>query len=550
MSYIQQKAGIFLLIELLLSPAGGDFSDFELAKIEEVLVESKLDPRVVLSLIPGIRNEIIEGRQGIWIYGGVKKAPETLLQSNAFLSRTMEGIRGLQPKLLYLLKRYLQAWRKLKGFGSVSVEAEVFRTVDAALLLILLEIDRESPKGRGRPGTPRAELNELVDGGMESFERAITLLQAYHRLFVLSRLYQSRKMSAEVLATWRRIIEGEEDDGQELQDGEQRVRDYLTKIGNRALVQEYGLWLANRSPKLGVQVFAEDRGKIRFEPTTAIELLRHEAPGAVRYYLEHLVFAKGHSAHVGELITYYLDVVIGDLQSPASRERVLGAYDAYRALQAPKPTYRHFLAENAADDDEAWQSRLRLLQLLGGAHGYDGAAIRERLSSLEEDLLVPESIILSGRERKHEDALRLLVHKLGDYDTAVAYCLRGGASIYAPASGHAHAAFRPDEQRRLFLVVLGEFLVIDDVSDRVQQTGALLERFGGWFEVGDVLRLVPDSWSADIFGGFLVGALRRLVAEKHESVLTRALSGAQNLRVSYDLVVKVDEKGPKIEMPE
>ncbi|KAH6603318.1 vacuolar sorting [Trichoderma cornu-damae] len=545
--YIQQKAGVILLINLLLSTPDREFSDDELAALQEVLVESKLDPRVVLSLIPGVRNEIIEGRRGIWIYGGVKESPEAFLASPAFQALSQGGVRGLRHKVLHFLRRYLQAWRKMKGFGSVSVEAEVFRTVDAALLLVLLELDRHSPKGLGKGGVVRAELGALVDGGMDCFDRAAGLLESYHRFYALSRLYQSRKMSADVLATWKRVLEGEDDDAQELVDGEQRIREYLTKIGNQALVQEYGLWLANRNPKLGVQVFAEDKGKApKFEPAKAVELLRAEAPGAVKYYLEHLVFDKGYENYVNELISYYLEIVVDDLESPASRDRVIAAYDAYRALQSPKPTYRHFLTENAPEDDEVWQSRLRLLQLLGGPHEYDIAAIRERTDNLPGDLLVPETIILAGRERKHEDALRLLVHKLGDYDTAVSYCLRGGATIYSPVQGRRDSAPEAEQQRRLFQVVFREFLSIDDVSDRVEQTSALLDRFSGWFDIDDVLALIPDRWSVDIIAGFLIGALRKLVQEKNEEMMKRALSGAENLRVSYDLVVKTG-KGPRIE---
>lgn len=546
--YIQQKAGVILLINLLLSAPDREFSDEELNALQEVLVESKLDPRVVLSLIPGVRNEIIEGRRGIWIYGGVKESPEDFLASPAFHTLSQGGIKGLQLKTLHFLRRYLQAWRKLKGFGSVSVEAEVFRTVDAALLLVLLELDTHSPKGLGKGGAVRAELGALVDGGVDCFDRAIRILESYHRFFALSRLYQSRKMAADVLATWKRVLEGEEDDAQELVDGEQRIREYLTKISNQALVQEYGLWLANRNPKLGVQVFAEDKGKVpKFEPAKAVELLRAEAPGAVKYYLEHLVFDKGYEAYVNELISYYLAIVIDDLESPASQDRVLAAYDAYRALQSPKPTYRHFLTENAPEDDEVWQSRLRLLQLLGGPHEYDIVAIRERTDKLSGDLLVPETIILAGRERKHEDALRLLVHKLGDYDTAVSYCLRGGATIYSPIQGRRNSIPEVEQQRRLFQVVLKEFLAIHDVSDRVEQTSALLDRFGGWFDVDDVLALIPDRWSVDIVAGFLIGALRKLVQEKNEAMMKRALSGTENLRISYDLVVKIGEKGPRIE---
>jgi hypothetical protein len=336
------------------------------------------------------------------------------------------------------------------------------------------------------------------------------------------------------------------------------------------LVREYGIWLANRNPKLGVQVFAEEKGRApKFEPTQVVDILRTEAPDAVKYYLEYLVFGQGHTIHVNELITYYLDIVITHLESSSeARDVYIATYAAYKALRPMKPTYRQFLTDNAPPDDEVWQSRLRLLQLLGGQYDYDSAAIRDRIAGLEAtapDLLVPETIILDGRERRHEDALRLLVHRLGDYDTAVAYCLRGGSSIYsiyqtsltsphpsAPASTKApkrreSAPPTENEQERLFRALLSEFFDIEDVSDRVEQTGMLLERFGGWFDVDEVLSLIPDSWSVDVVAGFLVRALRRMVVEKNETTVARALSSSQYLRVQHDLIVKIDEKGPTFE---
>lgn len=548
--YLRQKAGLLLLVELLTSGTEQLFEG-ELNALEEVLIESKLDARVVLSLVPGIRNEIIEGRRGIWIYGGVRKVADAFLRGAAFDGLLKAGLGSLGSRAMHFLRRFLSSWRRMKGFASVADESEVFRTVDAALLTVLLELDRHAPKGLGKGGPVRSELNELVDRGVDCFDRAVDLLESYHRLFILSRLYQSRKMAGHVLATWKRIIEGERDEGQELRDGEQRVREYLAKISGQVLVQEYGIWLANRNPRLGVQVFAEDKSRTsRFEPARVVELLREEAPNAVKYYLEHLVFGKGNTAYVNELVAYYLDVVLDELESSAtSREAVMAAYDAYRALHAPKPTYHHFLTANAPEGDEVWHSRLRLLQLLGGPHDYDSATIRARIARLSGELLVPETIILAGREQHHDDALRLLVHNLGDYDTAVSYCMRGGIRVYVPPEGRRHWASWPEieQQRRLFRVVLHEFLAIDDVGNRVEQTGALLEHFGGWFDVEEVLRLVPDSWPVDVVAGFLVGALKRLVRDKHESVMTRALSGAENLRINYDLVVGIEEKGPGIE---
>lgn len=539
-NYIRQMAGVMLLANFLHS-IGPEFTDNELNSLEQVLLEGGLDPRLVLAMIPALRNEIVVGRRGIWIFGGVKSALDDYFASDD-AGQTAQPLSSLRPEVITFIRRFLTVYRRQKGFGSISDESDVFRTVDAALLLVLLELDQGNIGSAAKPGSARQMLYELVDHGVDCFDRAVDLLESYDRLFVLSRLYQSRKMASEVLATWKRMIEDERGDCGELGDGEQKVRTYLKNISNQALVQEYGIWLANRNPKLGVQVFADDKAKApKLDPTQVVSLLRKEAPDAVKYYLEYLVFGKGHTMYVNELITYYLDIVISHLQSSQeARDIVLTSYEAYRALHPPKPTYRQFLTDNApSTDEEVWHSRLRLLQLLGEAHEYDSASIRQRVTSAFPDqtcgqLLVPEAIILDGREGTHENALKLLVHKLGDYDTAVSYCLRGGSSIYTPPQTRRTSLPSQDKQQNLFGVLLKEFLAIEDEDDRIEQTGALLSRFGGWFDVLEVLKQVPDDWSVDVTAEFFVVALRRLVRERHESMLERALESSLNLRVAHE----------------
>ncbi|PHH61216.1 hypothetical protein CDD81_650 [Ophiocordyceps australis] len=553
LSYLRQKAALLLLIASLASSVTDQMSNGEMGVLEQVLLDSKLDARTVISLVPRVRNEIIEGRRGIWIHGGIRQVAHDYLGKVSFERAANAEMSPLGSTTHQLLRRFLWSWRKMKGFGSIADEKEVFESVDAALLVVLLEMDQQKPRDSGKGGVVRSELNELVDQGVECFDRAVDLLESYHRLFVLSRLYQSRKRAADVLATWKRIVQGERDDGQELRDGEQRVREYLAKVSSQALVEEYGIWLANRNPRLGVEVFADERARVpRLEPGHVVAMLRTKAPNAVKYYLEHLVFGKGHASYVNELVAYYLDVVVGDLEkSQSSRDAMMAAYETYRALEFPKPTYYHFLEENAPANDEVWHSRLRLLQLLGGSHDYDCQAIRRRISSLPGDFLVPETIILAGREHHGSDVLRLLVHRLGDYDTAVAYCLRGGSSVYAVPQSQRRGTSVPqaEQQRPLFQILLREFLAIGHVTDCMEQTGALLERFGPWFDIDEVLQLVPDSWPVAVVAGFLVGAMQRLARDKNESVVTRALRGSENLRANYNVVVGIQAKGPSIEAP-
>jgi hypothetical protein len=260
-----------------------------------------------------------------------------------------------------------------------------------------------------------------------------------------------------------------------------------------------------------------------------------------------------HTEYVNELIAFYLNTVIDELESsPSSRETLLQTYETYRILHSPKATYRQFITDNALGA-EWWHARLRLLQLLGSnqpaTSSYDVPSILSRLQPYVQEL-VPEMIILNGRQGRHQEALRLLVHGLGDFDTAISYCLYGGSSIFRPSgSGYVPESELPTqaEQSRLFNHLLQEFLRLEDLAQRIEQTGELLERFGGWFELGDVLAIVPDEWSVDVFSGFLIQALRRLVREKSESLIVRALSDAQNSVMSGELVEKREEIGPTFE---
>ncbi|KAI4673626.1 uncharacterized protein J4E88_008682 [Alternaria novae-zelandiae] len=558
--YIRQKASLMLFMDVVLRTKT-NIIIFENEKriTEQALIEGEIDPRVVLSLMPILNQEVVQGSDGVQIYGGITTLVEHFLQQND-LSTMPTNINGpFGDNLLHFVKRYLQFWKKRKGMASVTNDPTVFKTVDAALLHILLLLDQGSPKGTSSPGAHRAELYELVDKEVECFDRAVELLEQFKRLFLLSRLYQGNckasVKASHVLATWKRILEGEEDKGGELVDGEHKVRDYLRKIRDQALVEEYGAWLANRNPKLGVQVFADDQSRVKFDPTRAVALLRDKAPGAVKEYLEYLVFGqKKHPEYVNELIAFYLSTVITELEStPSSRATLSQSYETYRILEPPKPTYFSFITDNALDA-EWWHARIRLLQLLSETSSYDVHTVLSRLQPYSQEL-VSEMIILNGRQERHEEALKLLTHGLGDYNTAISYCLYGYASIHrratpgAPPVSHSQIPTRA-EQSRMFGHLLREFLQIEDLSQRVERTSELLERFGGWLDVADVLAIVPDEWSVDVFSGFLIQALRKLVRDRAESDVVRALSDSQNSQTSNELVEKREEGGPQFERVE
>ncbi|MCJ1285818.1 hypothetical protein MMC26_005159 [Xylographa opegraphella] len=551
LEYIRQKISIILFADIATNRL-----DVNQYVNEHLFVEGGLDPRVLLSMVPLLREDIVEGPKGIWIHAGLVALMESQLSVSSITLEPDEILsRPEEFDLLGLTRRYLSIWRQRKGFGSIADEAQVFSTVDAALLHVLLYQDHQSLGGPGGSSTVRVELYAIVDNGVDCFDRAVELLERFCRLYVLSRLYQKRKMAGKVLATWRRIIDGEHDDGGELIDGENEVRKYLVKIRDLSLVEEYGTWLARRNPALGVQVFTDDQSRVKLSPHQVVQLLRSRAPDAVKEYLEHLVFGKKNVQYANDLISYYLDNVLAVLNTSDSARSILAqSYISYRALHPPKPTYRQFIIDNAIPASW-WHDRLRLLELLGGSHGagfsYNIPEIMQRIEPFE-DALVPETIILDGRQGRHHQALRLLTHGLGDYHTAINYCLLGGSSIFHPTSGRVDSLSIPcrEEQATLFKSLLSEFLRIEDTDDRVERTCELLERFGTWFDVAYVLELIPDSWSVELVSAFLISSFRQLVQDKVEAMITKALSGAENLKISADLIEKCQILGPQIEVVE
>jgi hypothetical protein len=291
-SFVRQKCGLLVLGELLRITQNqtADIAADEIMKTEMALLESALDPRFIISLFgTAFEEDIVEGDGGVWVYGGVKEVFMSLKESKEVGSAFIRDV-------LLLLKRFLAVWRSKKGFGSVSDEKAVFLTVDAAMLRVLLMLDsprylQDKGKTVVQEGNVRAELYSFIDAGIDNPDRAARILESFDRLYVLSILYSRTKQFRNVLNTWRRILEGEDKTG-EFIDGELRVKNYLLKMKDPGLVEEFGCWLAARNPKLGIQVFAADEARVKFDPPKVLEMLRARAPDAVRPYCEYLVIEK------------------------------------------------------------------------------------------------------------------------------------------------------------------------------------------------------------------------------------------------------------------
>jgi len=550
--YARQKASMVLFLHLLTGLNQNTNLKAACKIAESALQEGEIDPRIPLSLLPSLSREVIPGSGGIWIHQGIV---DCLVDFESPLNTFSDA----PTEFWLMLRHFLSTWQEKRGFGSISDEKAVFDTVDAALLHLLLHLDSVLTRGDGAQAPTRAKLNNVVDHWKGDFDRAVALLEHYKRLYILSRLYQSRKSAKDVLHTWRRICEGEENADREVSSDSVlgHMRRYLSVIRDPALVQQYAIWMAKRSPALAIQVLSDDDSRVKFAPAEVVTLLKANAPRAVQLFLEHLVFAKNLDQYADDLVGYYLDSVLSVLEeSDQARQSLADSYSTYRALTSPKPTYLNFIRENAPDEPW-WQSRLRLLQLLGtGGYAsssgsgktltYSVGMVLGRLKPFST-YLVSESIILDARQGRHHEALKLLVHGLGDYDTAVRYCYFGGPSS---PSGTIDVSLLPSRQQQQehFRFLFAEFLQIEDVEERTDRTSHLLGTFATWFDPLAILNSIPDSWSVSLLSDFLLRTFRAATSERNQAVIIKALSAAQNLQKQAEFIETCEKIGAKLEV--
>ncbi|KAK9458355.1 hypothetical protein V1511DRAFT_454897, partial [Dipodascopsis uninucleata] len=511
LTYIRQKLSLYYFYK-------GDYIE-----AERYWNESGFDPRIVIALF---NKDDVKGVP--WIYAGVK-------ESLTFPSEEFP------IEALMVVKHYLAGWLEKKGFESVSDATDVFHSVEIAYLRVLLN----------SPMTTKEEIYNFTDSSIDdqSFAETVKLLENARKYFALSRLYQTRKMVAEVCATWKKMISGEWEDP-EFSDGEHKLMEYLIRCKDESVVWEYGLWLARQNPINGIRVFIDEHRRTHIDPRNLKDEIRKIGGEAWRLYLENLVFVQKHFEYANELVLLYTNDVIEVVESnEGARQEIIESYELYRMLAPPKIPYTRFLEGRASESryKEAVTMRLKFLNILQSDVEYDVQEVLRRIKA-HEDFLVTEMVILYGKLSLHHSALHILCHSLADYDTAFAYCLYGGHLIHSTEMPLTTVtSVKREQQSELFKLLLVEFLKLKSTDERIKCTKRLLEGWGHLLDPQFVLQIIPDSWSVELVSSFLISSFRELTKTKRESLLMRGLSREENFRTVSELVDYIEREGPIIE---
>ncbi|KAK9458719.1 uncharacterized protein V1516DRAFT_699092, partial [Lipomyces oligophaga] len=483
------------------------FDEGKYVEAEHYWNDSDFDPRIVISLF---NKDDVKGIP--WIYAGVKEVlhpPEEVIPLEA----------------LMVVKHYLAGWLEKKGFESVMDAKDVFHSVEIAYLRVLLNT----------PMTTKEEIYNFTDSSVDdqSFPESVKLLESHKKYFALSRLYQSRRMTAEVCSTWRKMITKEWEDT-EFTDGEHKMAEYLLRCKDENILWEYGLWLMRLNPELGVQVFIDERRKVKISADKLKDEVRKIGGEAWRLYLEDVVFVQRNIQYANELVLLYTSDVIDLVETDeAARQEIIQSYEEYRALIPPKAAYTLFLEGKMASstNKEAVTMRLKFLHILQSEVKYDTQEVLRRIRPYE-NFMITEMVILYGKLKMHHSALPILCHSLADYDTAFAYCLHGGHVIHTDDLAVGDETMVSSEQQgELFKLLLLEFLKLKSSEDRIKCTKRLLEGWGNLLDLQFVLQTIPDAWSVELISGYLISSLRELLRKRKECLLLRNLSREENFKV-------------------
>ncbi|XP_036309907.1 transforming growth factor-beta receptor-associated protein 1 [Pipistrellus kuhlii] len=314
-------------------------------------------------------------------------------------------------------------------------------------------------------------------------------LEKHKRYFALGLLYHHNNQDAAAVQLWVSIVNGELDDPTRA-DLYDHVVDFLTHSPDPALVWQHADWALQKSEEVGVQLFTKrplEEQQDSFSPDHVLSRLK-KYPSALVRYLEHLVVDRNlqREEYHTRLALLYLDAVL---------QRTPGA-------------------------GEVTETQAKLRRLLQKSDLYRVHFLMERVRGAD---LPMERAILHGKLEEHEQALRTLALELRDFSAAEDYCAWRAAGR--------EPAFR----RRLFHTLLALYLGPGPAELAVAAVD-LLNRHAAEFDAAQVLQLLPGSWSVQLLGPFLTGALRDSTHARRTAQVALGLATAENLIYQHDQV--------------
>ncbi|KAF9296432.1 transforming growth factor, beta receptor associated protein 1 [Linnemannia elongata] len=521
LDFIQQKSGLIYLEETLFDDAFALF------------LRGRIDPRVIISMFPDVlqQPDLIAN---VKLFGGVRELLSQRGTLQDIMAKSGEQGAELGNMLLtnakevflqYLIK-CKREYRTTKGRPGPIAEA-----IDTALLGLWVDSgdDKNLLQLLGTPNACRQDLSEAK-------------LRSAGKHYALSIWYKSHKKQGAALAIWKSLIQGELEDSSStvnLQD----MATLLLSLQDVALIEEYGWWIVGRDESIGLKIFmpGDSKRAALFDPDRVLESCKIKvSQEGIMTYLEYLV-----TQRKSEVVNVFKE----------QQGRKLMTSGDIKSLEAAgiMDTFLSYLQSNSKVDPIS-SYRAKLSQLLQTTPVLDADEVLTKVKTMP--ILRYEVALLLARTEKFEESIGILVKEVKDYQGAEILCLNGGnfknRSKGAKASTTSDGAVTKvttaelDKRRRLFMILLKEYLRLPEDDGGMNLTLRLLNLQSSYLDISEVVQFLPEYWSVESLQEYLLRSLRRSYHDFKEIQVVKGLSLGENLRISEELFQLYETQGPVV----
>lgn len=236
----------------------------------------------------------------------------------------------------------------------------------------------------------------------------------------------------------------------------------LQKSTDYDLVWRFVPYIIDRNPYYGIKILTDDEGLLNFDHLEVIQFLETKSALSQILYYEYLITKKNFNDE--HTHTKFLKILIGS---------VLKIFpDVTPGFRIDANTQQGLLGEY----------RSKILNFLRSpASNYNPKKI---LKSLENTILYEEMIEVYKRIPDHESVLKLLVHKLEDFNWAESYCLKISEERRLQEDDH-HGSYIPE-----LLILLKLFF---DDKNKWKYGVHLLKTYNSRINSVEALNIIPDE---------------------------------------------------------
>ncbi|KAI0035780.1 hypothetical protein K488DRAFT_76361 [Vararia minispora EC-137] len=555
--YVYQRIGFQCMAETRFEDAGYH------------LFEGALDPRLLISYFPDLRGALISPDDELDVFSGVAEhmvpfdsiddiiCADLVRNYSPYLTPntrsappTAELRRVLGIAAHDMLETFLRKWRRVRREGSPH---DICMIVDTVLAKLFAQNEKTTDL--------YALLGESPDVILSELEPIFITTGQYN---ALCSIYQARGLDEKLLEAWAKIADGEWTDP-EIPDPISSMVALLVARRNRALTQQWGVWLTAKDPERALKLLTTQGGRRKVSADAdlaTLQQIRATNPEAGAKFLEYLVLQK-HSTDPAlhtELASSCISTVLTSLEDDATAKLWRAKAASYASAPNPTPFLSYF-ASTTPDSDHK-RARLRAAFFLQGSVYYDVQVVREKVLPHAKALSL-EMAILEGRVANDRAALEILANTLRDATSSGTYCTTPrrvlhpraaqaladryelGAWTVASAAASVSLAVDGEEARDLLRMLLAVYVE----GGREEAAADLLSAQAENFDIVEALEIVPAQWSLATLSVFLTRSFRRTLHARHEAMIIKGVSMGQNLTFSDEAYTILREQGAIIEEP-